>query len=304
MRPSRAFWDALAFAAQDPNSDLLDVPRIYYHRALAYRANGAYGKAISDYSSAVRLKPDYANAYSNRAHIYLFLEKPSEAIKDYTQVIEITPQYDAAYDNRGVAYSATGQYNRAIEDWNRVLQLNRRFIRAFVERAWCHMQLGALADALTDLNHVIGEDTEKAEGTGFFSKFARWVPKLFADRSPEGEYYRYWALSLRGRLYQLQGQQTPSGKDYEKALEGLTRLVETMPDHLKGAPLLARARLYCWLENHTEAVKDFNGVSANAPKTFDDYLAWAYACEKLGRLDEAKVKRGAAARLNPSSCKP
>ncbi len=43
----------------------------YIKRGNAYNYIGEYDKAIADYSEAIKLKPDYAEAYSSRAKVYL-----------------------------------------------------------------------------------------------------------------------------------------------------------------------------------------------------------------------------------------
>ena len=43
----------------------------YNNRGIAYAKLGQYQRAIEDFNKAIRLKPDYADAYSNRGVAYL-----------------------------------------------------------------------------------------------------------------------------------------------------------------------------------------------------------------------------------------
>jgi len=100
-------------------------PENYYYvlRGVAYTDLGQYQRAIADYNKAIRLRPDYARAYSNRGSVYQALGQLQRAIKDYNQAIRLKPDYANTYYNRGNAYRNLGQPQRAIEDYNQVIRL-------------------------------------------------------------------------------------------------------------------------------------------------------------------------------------
>lgn len=50
-----------------------------------------YDKAIADYTEAIRLKPDYADAHYNRGNAYYYLQQYDEAVADYSEVIRLKP---------------------------------------------------------------------------------------------------------------------------------------------------------------------------------------------------------------------
>ena len=43
----------------------------YYDRGIVYFQTGIYQRALEDFNEAIRLKSDYADAYNNRAFVYL-----------------------------------------------------------------------------------------------------------------------------------------------------------------------------------------------------------------------------------------
>ena len=67
-----------------------------------------YQEALSDYSYAIKIKPNSSKTYLYRGDVYLHIEKYAEAIDDYTSAIKINPDYAVAYDNRGVAKEKLG----------------------------------------------------------------------------------------------------------------------------------------------------------------------------------------------------
>lgn len=60
----------------------------YYNRGLNKRFLNDYTGAISDYSSAIELRPGYIKAYNNRGYARMLMENFQMAIDDFTTVIE------------------------------------------------------------------------------------------------------------------------------------------------------------------------------------------------------------------------
>ena len=82
----------------------LDTAKAYLSRGDQHSAIKDYDHAIADYSQAIRLNPDYAEAYNNRGLAYSLTGKTemANAIADYSQAIKLRPTYAYAYNNRGV----------------------------------------------------------------------------------------------------------------------------------------------------------------------------------------------------------
>jgi len=60
-----------------------------YYWGNAYNLKKDYDRAIADYNQAIKLKPDYAEAYYNRSWAYR--EKGDKsAIRDFKKVLELT----------------------------------------------------------------------------------------------------------------------------------------------------------------------------------------------------------------------
>ena len=116
--------------------DFVFIPREYHPRApfsntlLAYinrgNAKGDLGQhfaAISDYDTAIRLKPDDASAYINRGVAKADLGQHRAAISDYDTAIRLKPDDALAYYNRGIAKYKLGRTSSAKRDFQTALKL-------------------------------------------------------------------------------------------------------------------------------------------------------------------------------------
>lgn len=70
-----------------------------------------YDEAISDLNKAIKLCPDFAHAYYNRANLLALSGKADAAIADYDKAIELYPDFGAAYFNRGLLLLLGGGEN-------------------------------------------------------------------------------------------------------------------------------------------------------------------------------------------------
>ncbi len=62
----------------------------------------SYDEAVADLNKAIKLYPDFAYAYYNRANLKALSGNLPEAFEDYTKAIELNPLFAEAYYNRGI----------------------------------------------------------------------------------------------------------------------------------------------------------------------------------------------------------
>ena len=95
-----------------------------------------YDRAIADYTTAIQLKPDYAEAYNDRGFAYYLKGDAERAIADYTRAIELRPDYAWAYNSRGVVYMSHGYgAAKSVPDFDRAIALKPDFRYAYINRA-------------------------------------------------------------------------------------------------------------------------------------------------------------------------
>ncbi|MDP1621959.1 MAG: tetratricopeptide repeat protein [Bacteroidales bacterium] len=90
--------------------------RSYYSRGVALNKLNLTDRAIADYSSAIRINPNYGNAYVNRGNIYFTREMFDPAIADYDIAIALIPDDGKIYLNRSFVYFKMHRYKEALDD--------------------------------------------------------------------------------------------------------------------------------------------------------------------------------------------
>ncbi len=112
---------------------------IHIFKGVYYHEEGNYEQAIGEYTKAIEINPNYAEAYNNRGLSFYNQTKYEQAITDYTKAIELNPKYADAYNNRGIVYYDQGQHNQAIKDYSKAIEVNKSYAKAYHNRGLVYM---------------------------------------------------------------------------------------------------------------------------------------------------------------------
>lgn len=80
-------------------------------------------KIIEDLDKTIELSPRNVYAVFNKGNMYMELQDMTSAISCYTQAIEMKPDFGEAYYNRGLVYLRLGNKDRGIEDLSKAGEL-------------------------------------------------------------------------------------------------------------------------------------------------------------------------------------
>lgn len=118
--------------------------------------------AIENFNRAIKLNPDYANAYNNRANVRHELGDSPGAIEDYTEAILLNPKCSDFHKNRGIISCELGDYRGAQADHSRAIQLDPNNHQAYNSRGFARLQMGDVPGALKDFTQAIELNPEYA----------------------------------------------------------------------------------------------------------------------------------------------
>ena len=79
------------------------MPRRTTTWGIALANQGKFAEAIAEYTAALRINPDYAEAHNNLGNALASQGKFAEAIAEYTAALRINPDYAEAHNNLGNA---------------------------------------------------------------------------------------------------------------------------------------------------------------------------------------------------------
>ena len=88
----------------------------YSARGYLHKESGKYRLALRDFDRALDIDAKFADAYNNRADVYLSIKQPEEAVGDLDEAIRLDHKFAIAYVNRSFAWTMMGRDTEAEED--------------------------------------------------------------------------------------------------------------------------------------------------------------------------------------------
>lgn len=88
----------------------------HFNRGIARAQTGEYKGAVSDFTAAIEARPEFSQAFNNRANSWSALRNFDEAIRDYSRALALDPTHLGARVNRGLTYAQAGNAGLAVED--------------------------------------------------------------------------------------------------------------------------------------------------------------------------------------------
>jgi Flp pilus assembly protein TadD len=160
-----------------------------FHHGYAAWLKKEYDEAISDYTEAIRLKPDYADAYFSRGKAYDEKNEYDKAISDYTEAIRLKPDFFTYYF-RGVAYDAKKEYDKAISDYTDAISLSLNDADAYFNRGYAYNEKKEYDKAISDYTEAIRlkpDDPNAYHNRGLAYESRGKLDKAKADYAKEAE---------------------------------------------------------------------------------------------------------------------
>jgi len=226
----------------------------WFEKGLRHTVGNEDGKGIQEYTNAIALNPDYAEAYNNRGIAYynqgLDISDQDQivlAIKDFRKVIVLKPGSYSAYFAQGVIYIYEEEYARAIEELNKAIVMDPDEDVAYVGRGFIYMQ---------------GKNKDPAKAVADFNRVI--------DR---GGIWSGMAYANRGGVLMEQQQ-------YDMALDDYNKAIELSPRNAKS--YLVRGLILAFKKQFSLALEDLNLAIELNPKSPDAYLIRGTVYAEIG----------------------
>ena len=253
-----------------------DFVNAYNNRGLAYAEKSDFGAAIEDYSKAIDLDPELTEVYNNRGVAYHHTGDFGAAISDFNKSIDLDPEDARFYNNRGLAYAEKSDFGAAIEDYSKAIDLDPELTEVYNNRGVAYHHTGDFGAAISDFNKSIDLDPEDAG-----AYFNRGV--AYCDMGDFSSAILDFNKSIDldpedARFYSNRGGAYAGLSDFGAAISDFNKSIDLAP---KEALVYAnRGLVYLHTGDFSSAISDYNKAIDLDPENADTYInrSIAYLC--------------------------
>ena len=114
-----------------------------------------YDAAIGSYKQALKIKPDYSEAYYNMGNAQKEKGELDTAMDSYKQAIKIKPNYTEAHTNLGIALREKGEPDAAIESYKKAIKIKPDYAKVYANMGSALIDKGELDAAIDSYKQAI-----------------------------------------------------------------------------------------------------------------------------------------------------
>ncbi|MDH6100447.1 tetratricopeptide repeat protein [Anabaenopsis sp. FSS-46] len=137
--------------SQSPSNRAL--AETYIRRGMDYYKQRNLDLALFNFTQAIKLNPNYAEAYFLRGGVYFLREDNLDldlALADLNLGIRLNPNYAEAYFLRASVYRNQEKWDLALADYNKVIAISPNTAHAYYGRGEVYRQIGNISKARSD----------------------------------------------------------------------------------------------------------------------------------------------------------
>ena len=128
---------------------------LYLNQGQLFEINKNWHMSLASYDHAIELKPDYAEAFNNRAIVLKELKRLDDSLGSYKRAIELNPNYVEAYYNRGNALNENNYLVEALNSYDKAIEIKNDYAEAYYNRGIVLYKLKRMDDALASYDKAI-----------------------------------------------------------------------------------------------------------------------------------------------------
>jgi type IV pilus biogenesis/stability protein PilW len=124
-------------------------PDLQHELALVYQEIGEYDLALARFKKAVKLKPDFSEAYNNMGVLYSLQGQSEKALECFNKAVSniLYPTPHFAYRNMGLVYFKENQTGKAIEYYLKAIESAPNYAGTYFDLGTAYEKLGRYSDA-------------------------------------------------------------------------------------------------------------------------------------------------------------
>ena len=140
-----------------------DYAEAYYNMGIALDNKGDLEASIKSYKKAIKFNPEYADAYNNLGFAMNHKGFHDAAIDSYKKAININPNNAQAYNNMGNTFKNKGDLKAAIQNYSQAVRIKPDYGDAYNNMGGALEDAGDTEAALKSYKHAIKVKPDFAE---------------------------------------------------------------------------------------------------------------------------------------------
>ncbi|MCU0536375.1 MAG: tetratricopeptide repeat protein [Hydrococcus sp. Prado102] len=209
----------------------------------------SYDRALQAYEKALKIRPEYAEAWIGKGNVQQASGKSKDALNSYEKAIQIQPRNWQAWIGRAQVLDKLGKSQEAIDTFKGAIQINNNAQEAWQGLAQIQMRLKQYPEAISSFDRLLKIESNNASA---------W-------------YQKGWAWQ--------------NLRDYKQAIDAYDKAIEIKPDLSSG--WYQKGNVLMNLQKEEEAVQAYEQAVQFQPKLDIAWYSLGIALSRLGRNEEA-----------------
>jgi tetratricopeptide (TPR) repeat protein len=140
-----------------------DFAEAWYDKGATLGKLGQHGEALSCFDEAIRLNRDYAQAWHHKGTPLDELGQHEEALSCYDEAIRLKPDFPEAWYDKGVTLANLGRHEEALSSYDEAIRLEPDFAEAWYNKGVTLGQLGRDEEAVSCYDEAIRLNRDYAQ---------------------------------------------------------------------------------------------------------------------------------------------
>ncbi|MBD2040669.1 serine/threonine-protein kinase [Microcoleus sp. FACHB-672] len=219
-------------------------------------------EALEAYEKAIQIKPDYLEAWLGRSYVLDNLKRYEEAIASLDEALKIQPTYSEAWNGRGEVLLKVPRYEEAITSYEKAIEIRPDYYEAWYNRGWALHNLQRYEDAVASYDKAV--------------EF-------------KSDYYKAW--HNRGNSFLKLNR-------YKDAVESYDKAVRLKPDYFQA--WYSKGNALSNLKRYQDAIESYQKAVQLKPDSYEAWYNLGWSLHQLRRYEEAFGSYDKVIQLQPN----